>query len=261
MKNKLRLDLLIAQQHPTYSRNQIQSLIMQGKVRVNGQVITKAGIPIDTTALITLDITQERFVCRAGAKLEHALNYFNIDVTGLTILDAGISTGGFTDCLLQQGAKKVYGVDVGYGQVHEKIRGDSRVILHEKTNLRHLRDIGEQVDLITLDLSFISLLKQPKTAGAHLVLVRNPAHHPDGDFALSDQQVLAAGTERYTYAGFGAYHPDFFREVPQAVYPLKPLLDRSILAGEVTGEYFCGDWLDVGTPERYQELQSRFITS
>ena len=159
MKNRLRLDLLIAQHYPDYSRNQIQSLIMQGKVRVDGKVITKAGTSIESTAQLELDISQERFVCRAGAKLEHALNYFNIDVTELTILDAGISTGGFTDCLLQKGAKKVYGIDVGYGQVHEKIRGDARVILQEKTNLRHLRDIGEQVDLITLDLSFISLLK------------------------------------------------------------------------------------------------------
>ena len=106
--------------------------------------------------------------------------------------------------------------------------------------------------------SFISLLKQPTTRGAHLVLVRNPEHHPQGDFALQNNQVMNEGTDRYTYAGFGAYHPDFFYEVPQAVYPLRPLLDRSIQSKEVTGEYFCGDWFDVGTPERYQELQARF---
>ncbi len=107
--------------------------------------------------------------------------------------------------------------------------------------------------------SFVSLLQQPQTKGAHLVLVKNPEHNLQGDFALSDQKVLADGDARYTYAGFGAYHPDFFREVPQAVCRLKPLLDRSIADGEVTGEYFCGDWLDVGTPERYQELQARFV--
>ncbi len=156
---KIRLDLLIAERFPGLSRNQIQSLIMQGKVRVSGKVITKAGTAIEATADIELDVSQEKFVCRAGAKLEHALNYFKIDVTGLTILDAGISTGGFTDCLLQRGAHKIYGIDVGYGQVHEKIRQNARVILHEKTNLRHVRDIGELVDLITLDLSFISILK------------------------------------------------------------------------------------------------------
>jgi 23S rRNA (cytidine1920-2'-O)/16S rRNA (cytidine1409-2'-O)-methyltransferase len=156
---KIRLDAAVAQQYPEYSRTQIQSWIMQGKVQINNTPVTKPGTLVDPTAPIMLTIEEPKFVCRAGAKLEHALNYFNISVKGLTVLDAGISTGGFTDCLLQRGAHKVYGVDVGYGQVHEKIRQDQRVVLHEKTNLRHLTDIGEKVDLITLDLSFISLLK------------------------------------------------------------------------------------------------------
>ena len=100
-----------------------------------------------------------KFVCRAGFKLEQALDEFNIDVTDFVVMDAGLSTGGFTDCLLQRGAKKVYGVDVGYGQVHENIRVDERVVVMERVNLRHLDALPELVDLVTLDLSFISVLK------------------------------------------------------------------------------------------------------
>ena len=102
---------------------------------------------------------EPKYVCRAGWKLEKALDYFCIDPTDLIVMDAGLSTGGFTDCLLQRGAKRVYGIDVGYGQVHEKIRQDPRVIIHERTNLRYVQDLGEKIDLVTLDLSFISLLK------------------------------------------------------------------------------------------------------
>ena len=108
---------------------------------------------------IRVDSEMPKYVGRAGFKLEKALDHFEIDVHGLVVLDAGISTGGFTDCLLQRGAKKVYGIDVGYGQLHEKIRSNERVSVHERTNLRTLEGVGERVDLITLDLSFISVLK------------------------------------------------------------------------------------------------------
>ncbi len=159
-KKKKRLDLLLQERMPKYSRRQIQSWIMQGKVTVDDKVLTKAGTQIDgQEAVILLDIEEPPYVSRAGVKLEKALDEFSIDVVGLTVLDAGISTGGFTDCLLQRGAKKVYGVDVGYGQLHEKIRNDPRLVLLERTNLRKLKDVGEKVDLITLDLSFISVLK------------------------------------------------------------------------------------------------------
>jgi 23S rRNA (cytidine1920-2'-O)/16S rRNA (cytidine1409-2'-O)-methyltransferase len=161
MPKKKRLDHLIHEQMPQYSRQQIQSWIMQGKVIVNGRVVSKPGTAVYEEAEIIVKAEEPKYVSRAGYKLEHALDSFSVDVNGLVVLDAGISTGGFTDCLLQRGAAKVYGIDVGYGQVAEKIRRDKRVILLERTNLRHLRvsDIGEQVDCITLDLSFISLLK------------------------------------------------------------------------------------------------------
>jgi len=159
MAIKKRLDQLMHEQQPHYSRAQIQSWIMQGKVSVDGKVVTKPGTMIAADAVLSYTIEEPKYVSRAGFKLEKALDHFGIDVTGLIVMDAGLSTGGFTDCLLQRGAQKVYGIDVGYGQVHEKIRNDPRVILKERTNLREVRDLGELVDLVTLDLSFISVLK------------------------------------------------------------------------------------------------------
>ncbi len=132
---------------------------MQGKVKVDGKIVTKPGTAVADDALLDLALEQPKYVSRAGFKLEKALDHFGIDVTGLTIMDAGLSTGGFTDCLLQRGAKKIYGIDVGYGQVHEKIRNDARVIVMERTNLRAVSNLSQQVDLVTLDLSFISILK------------------------------------------------------------------------------------------------------
>ncbi len=158
-KEKKRLDLLIAERHPKYSRRQIQSMIVQGKVAIEGKVHDKPGTPVPVGAKIDISFQEPKYVGRAGFKLEAALKHFGVNVMGFVALDAGLSTGGFTDCLLQNGAKKVYGVDVGYGQVHEKIREHKRVVLMERTNLRHLEELPELVDIVTLDLSFISILK------------------------------------------------------------------------------------------------------
>lgn len=157
--SKKRLDAKLLELYPQYSRRQIQSWIMQGKVMVNDAVITKNGIMIPDDAHIVLAVEEPKYVSRAGFKLEKALDHFHIDVTNLVAMDAGLSTGGFADCLLQRGIKKLYGIDVGYGQVHEKIRTDPRVIVKERTNLRLVRDLGEKIDIVTLDLSFISVLK------------------------------------------------------------------------------------------------------
>lgn len=159
MIKKERLDIRLQELHPHLSRNQLQSFIMQGKVRVDGEVVTKSGHLVSRDVAIELIDDTPRYVCRAGFKLERALEDFALDVTGFVVLDAGLSTGGFTDCLLQKGATRVYGVDVGHGQVHEKIKQDSRVMVMEQTNLRYLTSVGQLVDLVTLDLSFISVLK------------------------------------------------------------------------------------------------------
>lgn len=179
-KQKKRLDLLVQEQFPSYSRQQIQSLIMQGKVFVDGKQITKAGQLIACDLLITCNVEKAKYVSRAGYKLEKALEYFQLDVRNFVALDAGISTGGFTDCLLQNGAATIYGIDVGYGQVAESIRNNPRVILLEKTNLRLLKKVGELVDLITLDLSFISVLKVMEAVtsllkpSGHLIVLIKP---------------------------------------------------------------------------------------
>ena len=156
---KVRLDFLVQQQMPELSRTLISGLIVQGKVFVDGQLIVKPGVQVYDNVPLRVDFEEPKYVGRAGFKLERALEHFNIDVSGFIALDAGLSTGGFTDCLLQNGAKKVYGVDVGHGQVHEKIRNDDRVVIMERINLRHLKELPDQVDLVTLDLSFISVLK------------------------------------------------------------------------------------------------------
>ncbi len=158
-KEKKRLDLLLLEKHPHLSRNQIQSFIMQGKVTLEGKILDKPGTIISVDSDVKLVDDTPKYVSRGGFKLEKALERFNIDVKNLVVLDSGLSTGGFTDCLLQHGAKKVYGVDVGTAQVHERIATDPRVVVMEQTNLRYLEKLPELVDLITLDLSFISILK------------------------------------------------------------------------------------------------------
>jgi 23S rRNA (cytidine1920-2'-O)/16S rRNA (cytidine1409-2'-O)-methyltransferase len=152
---------------------------MQGKVRLDDQALTKAGTMVADDAPLECNFEEPKYVSRAGFKLEKALEHFTINVQGLTCLDAGLSTGGFTDCLLQHGARKVYGIEVGHGQTHEKIRKDSRVVILEHTNLRDVRDVGEKVDLVTLDVSFISVLKLMdavcavlKDAGQLVILIK-----------------------------------------------------------------------------------------
>lgn len=156
---KKRLDQILQLQLPHLSRNQIVSFIIQGKVHVDGKIVNKPGTLVKESAEVVCDAYEPKFASRAGFKLEKALDYFNIDVTNLVALDAGISTGGFSDCLLQRGIARIYGIDVGYGQVHEKVTRDPRVVIMERTNLKDVAQLPEKVDLVTLDLSFISVLK------------------------------------------------------------------------------------------------------
>ena len=134
---KQRLDVLLVELGLSSSRQQAQRLIQAGEVLVNNQLVDKAGTSVDVAAQIRVK-QKSRFVSRGGEKLVKALDDFNIPVEGRICLDGGISTGGFTDCLLQAGAKLVYGIDVGYGQVDWRLRSDARVVLRERTNLRHL---------------------------------------------------------------------------------------------------------------------------
>ncbi|KAJ4958629.1 hypothetical protein NE237_025740 [Protea cynaroides] len=157
-RKKRRLDEVCLERYQQYSRTFIQSWILQGKVFVDGKVVNKAGTPVSDKAIVEIMAEVPKYVCRAGYKLEAAIEQLGVYVGGKVALDSGLSTGGFTDCLLQYGASYVYGVDVGYGQVAEKIRRDERVSVIERTNLRYLTELPQKVDLVTLDLSFISIL-------------------------------------------------------------------------------------------------------
>ena len=182
---KQRLDVLLVERGLCETRQWAQRLIRAGEVQVNHQVVDKPGTAIALDAELLVK-PQARFVSRGGDKLAKALEAFDIDVAGRVCLDGGISTGGFTDCLLQAGAAKVYGIDVGYGQVAWKLRQDARVVLRERTNLRHLtpedlyRNELVRPDLGVMDVSFISLTKvlpavwQLLTAHREAVLLVKP---------------------------------------------------------------------------------------
>jgi len=156
---KERLDVLLLKKGLFNSRERAKAEIMAGNVYVNGKKVDKAGTFVPEDAEIFIKEKAIPYVSRGGLKLKKALDFFNIDVKDKVALDAGASTGGFTDCLLKEGAKKVYAVDVGFGQLDYSLRTDNRVINIERKNVRYLtfEDIGELVDIITADLSFISL--------------------------------------------------------------------------------------------------------
>ena len=153
---KVRLDVLLVERGLAESRARAQALIMAGQVRVADQVALKPATAVDAKAPLTVD-PGPRFVSRGGEKLDAALEAFGIDVNGLVCADVGASTGGFTDCLLQRGAAKVYAIDVGKGILHWKLRNDKRVVVMEGTNARHVESLPEPVSLVTVDASFISL--------------------------------------------------------------------------------------------------------
>ncbi|HKI54537.1 MAG TPA: TlyA family RNA methyltransferase [Anaerolineales bacterium] len=153
---KVRLDVLLVERGLAESRSKAQAIIMAGQVRVADEVTLKPATNVDTNAALTVD-TGPRFVSRGGEKLDAALESFNIDVSGLVCVDVGASTGGFTDCMLQRGAEKVYAVDVGKGILHWKLRNYKRVVVMEKTNARYVESFPEQIDFVTVDASFISL--------------------------------------------------------------------------------------------------------
>ena len=163
---KNRLDKQLFENGLVESREKAKALIMGGKVLVNGIVVDKAGALVKQDDILTVK-SKMPYVSRGGIKLEHAIQFFNVDVKNKTAMDVGASTGGFTDFLLQNGARKVYAVDVGYGQFDLKLRNDARVILLEKTNIRYLEEhlIQDEIDIAVIDVSFISLLKvMPKVS-------------------------------------------------------------------------------------------------
>jgi 23S rRNA (cytidine1920-2'-O)/16S rRNA (cytidine1409-2'-O)-methyltransferase len=164
-KQKIRIDQLLVKKGLAPSREKAVGLIMSGAVLVNDKPATKAGQTVDEDANIRITGAEHPFVGRGGVKLAHALKEFGIDPAGKVCVDVGASTGGFSDCLLQGGAKKVYAIDVGYGQLDWKVRSDEKVVVIERTNIRELPDdlkkelASQKIGIIVVDVSFISLTK------------------------------------------------------------------------------------------------------
>jgi len=165
---KQRLDNLLVSRELAENESKAQAIIMAGKVTVSGKVITKPGTQVDENA--SLELAEKLpYVSRGGIKLAHALDEFKLDVTSLTAMDVGASTGGFTDCLLQRGARRVYAIDVGYGQLDYKLRQDPRVVVMERVNAHYPFSLPEKVNIATVDLSFISVTKVIPDLIGHLI--------------------------------------------------------------------------------------------
>lgn len=153
---KARLDEVVVRLELASTRSKARAMIMAGDVLVNDLPVLQAGFGVRATDAVSLK-AKPRFISRGGEKLDHALDAFEIDVSGQTCADFGASTGGFTDCLLQRGARRVYAIDVGYGQLDQRIRDDERVVVQERVNARYIESLPEPIDLVVIDVSFISL--------------------------------------------------------------------------------------------------------
>jgi 23S rRNA (cytidine1920-2'-O)/16S rRNA (cytidine1409-2'-O)-methyltransferase len=240
MAEKLRLDQLLVARGLFESREKAQRAIMAGEVTVGERIMDKAGTRVADDAIITVK-TAERYVGRGGLKLEAALAHFAIDPQGATCLDIGASTGGFTDCLLQHGAAKVWAIDVGHSQLDWKIRSDPRVIVREKLNARYLTraDIPDPIDLCVIDVSFISLslILPPAAAllsnGAVIIPLIKP------QFELRKEQVGRGGVVREA-----TLHAEAVEKIRAVVATLPSLrwdglIESPILGGEGNKEFLA----------------------
>jgi 23S rRNA (cytidine1920-2'-O)/16S rRNA (cytidine1409-2'-O)-methyltransferase len=232
----MRLDVLVVARGLAESREKARALILAGQVLVNNQKADKAGANVPSDASVEL-LSQPRYVGRGGLKLEAALDHFEITVPGKVCLDIGSSTGGFTDCLLQRGAARVYAIDAGTGQLDWKLRNDPRVIVHEQTNARHLsrEQVPEPVDLAVCDVSFISItMILPAIANllathAELVILVKP------QFELERHQVGKGGIVRDP-----ALHQAACRRVEQSVQALgfqAQIIPSPVLGAEGNQEF------------------------
>ena len=228
---KERLDVLLVKRNLAESREKAKAVIMSGIVYVDGQKEDKAGSMFDETANVEVRGTTLKYVSRGGLKLEKAMTHFGVTLAGKICMDVGASTGGFTDCMLQNGAVKVYSVDVGHGQLDWKLRNDERVVCMEKTNIRYVtpEDIEEPVDFSSIDVSFISLTKV-------LLPVRNLLSQ-DGQIVCLIKPQFEAGREKVGKKGV-VRDPAVHKEVIEKVIAfakeqyLQPLaLDFSPIKG------------------------------
>ncbi|GMQ78530.1 MAG: TlyA family rRNA (cytidine-2'-O)-methyltransferase [Anaerolineae bacterium] len=215
---KERLDVLLVEQGLTVSRSNAQALVLAGEVRVNSKPASKPGMKIPRDSKIEL-ISRAPYVGRGGYKLAQALDDFAFDVTDLVCADVGASTGGFTDVLLQRGARRVYAIDVGYGQLDWKLRNDERVVVMERTNARYLERLPEQVDFTSVDVSFISLkLIIPKvtnwmSAGGQIIALIKP------QFEAGPEKVEKGGVIRKEEVHRNVLEDIFHWSISRKLYP------------------------------------------
>ena len=223
---RVRIDQLLVDQGLVESRNKAQALIRIGKVLVNEEVIDKPGTKVSTSAAVRLRGNASKYVSRGGDKLAAAVNHFKVDCQDVICADLGASTGGFTDCLLQSGAQKVYAIDVGYGQLAWKLRQDPRVVVMERTNARYLQELPEPIDLIVGDLSFISLTKiitamcNICVSGATGILLIKPQFEvgPDGihQGKIKSPELRQKAIDD-TIASFQSYSIDVVGHIPSPI--------------------------------------------
>jgi 23S rRNA (cytidine1920-2'-O)/16S rRNA (cytidine1409-2'-O)-methyltransferase len=260
---KMRLDLLLVERGLVQSRTKAQALIMAGKVRVEGAVESKAGTSVESGARLEVE-PGPQFVSRGGEKLAAALEAFGLVVAGRTCADVGASTGGFTDCLLQGGAAKVYAIDVGKGILHWKLRNDPRVVVMEETNARFLERLPERVSLVSMDASFISLRlllpvaknwfssSQPDVLGDRKEAKGEPAHgEAGGDLIALIKPQFEAGRKDVARGDGVIRDPTIHRQVLMDVlhfaqtsgFTSKGLIRSPLLGPKGNVEFLA--WLDL----------------
>jgi 23S rRNA (cytidine1920-2'-O)/16S rRNA (cytidine1409-2'-O)-methyltransferase len=254
---KQRLDTLLVNLNLCPSRQQAQRLIRAGEVKVNRHIVDKPGTEVDSSAEIQIQ-QKPKYVSRGGEKLEKALKVFQLPVEGRICLDGGISTGGFTDCLLQAGAKRVYGVDVGYGQVAWSLRQDERVVLKERTNFRYLSaeelyENAPPADLGVMDLSFISLTKVLEPLWNLLA--------PPREVILLVKPQFEVGRERVGKKGVVRSSTDQAQAIYQVLQTAQNLgwQYRGLIWSPITGpegniEYLL--WLSLNGETQFPDLQA-----
>ena len=249
MSNKTRLDVLLVEQGLQETRQKAQATIMSGLVFVNDQRVDKPGTAVSNDARIEIRGNTLRYVSRGGLKLEKAMATFGLRLDGMTCADIGASTGGFTDCMLQNGAVKVYAVDVGYGQLSWKLRSDPRVVCMERTNARYLthEQIPDELDFASIDVSFISL-------GLILPAVRGILKE-SGHVACLVKPQFEAGREKVGKKGVvrdPAVHlevlQNFLVHAKEAGFTVLGITYSPIRGPEGNIEYLgyleCGEWVE-----------------
>ena len=243
---KKRLDLVLVEMELAETRSLAQRLVMAGKVRINGEPAVKAAQNVQDGAEVTLD-SGPRFVSRGGNKLAAAMETFPINVQGLVCADVGASTGGFTDCLLQNGAAKVYTIDVGHGILAWSLRNDPRVVVMEKTNARHVEKLNEPVSLSVMDASFISLK-------ILLPVIKNWFSPEAGEVIALIKPQFEAGRKEVSKGKGVIRDPEIHRRVVREIldfaqetgYSVKGLHRSPVLGPKGNTEFLV--WLGLGIP-------------